>query len=189
MKSRDVLKQFLRLGLGLCIFTGSLYLAYLAQSSDLLSSLAGSGGYAGIFGAAFVNGFNVFVPILITSFIPIWLEAGLAFWPAVIMITLGTACADLIAFTFGSLGKNIQAVEHAAWIQKLRVYRERHPMLPLLFFLFWATFIPLPNEVVLIPLGILGYRYIAVIPIIVLGSFIFHAVTAFGVENIFQLIF
>ena len=54
-----------------------------------------------------------------------------------------------------------------------------------LFTLFYATFIPLPNDILMITLGLLKFRYRTLIPIIIFGNFILLLLVANGVRYMF----
>src|SRR3989304_1982182 len=93
----------------LAVIAAAFYLARLASGSEIIQEIVSSYGYIGIFVVAVVSGFNVFVPIPIASFMPLFIESGLSFWPTVIIMALGMTSADSIAFFLARAGKDIAA--------------------------------------------------------------------------------
>ena len=174
--------------LAVIVFGLILWLGYLAQSSSVLQDLASGGGYLGVFFFAFLNGFNVFVPVLTTSFLPVWTAAGLNSIILIILISLAMTLADSVAFFIAKLGGNVTTPKEKSLLHRLTKLKEKFEATPLIVLLLWSIFAPLPNEVILIPMGILGYKAKHIVPIVLLGNFIFNTITGLGLAGLFHLI-
>lgn len=172
--------------LALLVFALMLYLGYLAQSSALLQNLAASGGYVGVFFFAFLNGFNVFVPVLSTSFLPVWTASGLNSVVIIALITIAMTMADSVAFFIAKLSGDLTEPKSSGLLHRLTKLKERYDSTPLIVLFIWSIFAPLPNEVILIPLGILGYKTRSIMPIILIGNLAFNTLTALGITNLFR---
>ena len=58
-----------------------------------------------------------------------------------------------------------------------------HPLAALFVFI---CIVPLPNELLLIPLGLLGYRIVHVAPVIFIGNITFTLLYAKGLLELFK---
>ena len=171
----------------IAIFVFIIWLGYLAQGSSSIQSLIVSGGYIGVFLFSVANGFNVFIPIVPASFLPAFTASGLSVNITILLFILGTTLADIIGFFLGKIGHRYTTKEHkiVAYFKNLR---SRYKKAPLILLFFWAVFVPLPNEILLIPLGLLGYSAFRVLPITLLGNTLFTILTSFGVLSIFKFL-
>ncbi len=145
-------------------------------------------GYFGVFLAAVVSGFNLVVPVPAVAFLPTFLAAGLDLWPTILVMSLGVTLADSIAFLIGNAGRSFarrgKARDAVRWLEKLR---ERSPAAPLAALAFVAAFVPIPNEVVALPLGLMGYRFRAVFATVLCGNLVFNTLFAHGVAGFYGL--
>ena len=146
-------------------------------------------GYTGVFLLSLVGGFNVFVPVPVVSFLPVFIGAGLDLLQLVLVITVGMTTADIAAFYVGKRGRSIvdEATEKKI-MDKLQLLQSKHSWLPILAVFMFACIAPLPNEVMVLPLGFLGYqiRYIAVA--VFVGNFIFNTAYALGLVKLFNIL-
>ena len=114
-------------------------------------------GYIGYLGAACIAGINVIVPTTHLIFTTPLLNAGLDPWGMVACGAAGATLADAIGYALGSSGRQALSERYAGIADRLASAVRRRPRLaPALLFL-WAAFAPLPNEILVIPAGILGY--------------------------------
>jgi hypothetical protein len=65
------------------------------------------------------------------------------------------------------------------------LYQAHERWLPYFVFGF-AALVPLPDEVYLVPLGLLGVRLTLFIIPLVLGTIFYQTMAAYGVDNIFR---
>jgi membrane protein YqaA with SNARE-associated domain len=163
------------------------YLAYIVRNNVLIQDIIRSYGYLGVFVVAMISGFNLAVPIPVIAFLPLFLESGLEFWTTLLLAAVGTTIADTLAFVIGGAGRHIISPSMGnKLIKKLEKIRERYQWAPLGVLFIFAMVAPFPNEILLLPLGFLGYRIIQIMPIVFVGNFIFNLLYALGATSIFK---
>lgn len=187
--SRKIILQVAGL---ILVLAFALYAAYLAQGNDIVKQAVLDYGYVGIFALAFATGFNLVVPIPAIAFMPLFLEVGLNFWVTVAIITVGITLADSFAYLIGGIGhemlmNNPKYSRERSVFKKLLRLKKKHVHAPLIFLFFYSIIAPLPNELLVIPLALLGYRYLQIFPIVLIGNFIFNIIYAQGIEGLFDL--
>lgn len=131
-------------------------------------------GYAGYFISACIAGINIFVPTTHLIFTAPLLNAGLDPWLLVGFGALGATLADGVGYFIGSssrsaFGESMGRIAH--WLTDVVAKRPR--LAPAILFL-WAAFMPLPNEILVIPAGVLGYGMIRTGLITLGGNVVFN---------------
>lgn len=189
MKNKKIFKVVLQ-GIALVlVIVGVFYLAQFVKGSETVRSIVLQYGYIGIFLVSLVGGFNLMIPIPAVTFLPVFLEAGLHFWISIVFIVLGTTVADFIAYFVGKFGRRmtLHAVDGAIFqgLEKIRACFRWAPLVALFLF---VSFVPLSNELLLIPIGFLGYAFHRVFPIVVAGNFLFNTMYASGIVNILEVL-
>ena len=183
--ARKSLKVLFKAAVLVAILAAAFYFSRVSRENEMIAELVYDYGYYGIFVAAIISGFNLAVPVPTVSFLPLFLEAGLNFWLTIILITVGVTLADSFTYIIGRLGREV-IDDKRKMIIALERAGERHWWAPMtLLFLFSAT-VPLPNEILVVPLGFLNYRFRRVWPAILAGNFIFNFIYALGVINLFE---
>lgn len=143
-------------------------------------------GYPGLFVASLISGFNLVVPIPIATFIPAFLNAGMDLWLVVLTITLGTTIADSASYIIGRAARTIALSRRQEKMQRLFTrLQERHSLAPIIAMYLFASFVPLPNEVAVIPLAMLGFRFRPIVVAVFLGNLTFNTLVALGFSGIF----
>lgn len=164
------------------------YLAELSKETESIRNIVANFGYPGVFVIALISGFNLVIPIPAIAFIPLIIESGLRFWPALFFIVIGMTIADMAAYYLGRIGHNITSISADNKILvKLGRLRERYKYAPMLLLLLFAAFAPLPNEIILIPFGFMGYKLLQVFPIILIGNLIFNIIYSSALISIFEM--
>lgn len=159
----------------------AIYLADFVQDNDFVQMLGAKYGYAGVFAIAVLTGFNLAVPIPAISFLPLFLAINLNYLNVIILLTLGMTLADTIAYYIGKVGQQIAAESlEKKVLEKFTYFKEKYKIAPMVLVFLFASFAPVPNEVILIPLGFLGYRLIKIIPAILAGNFVFNTLYSLG---------
>jgi len=181
--------HLVRVILILFVIVLALWASWIIKDSEFVGELIRRFGYAGIFLIAVVSGFNLVVPIPTVSFFPAFLASGLNAFALIIVISAGMALADFIGFLFGKAGRHIalSTLERKV-MNKFERVKERLNWSPTLALFFFSSFVPLPNEIVVIPMAFLGYRPISVFPPLFFGHMVFNSLYAFGAVNIIKLI-
>ena len=189
LTKRKVLKLAVKIiGILFALALGIL-IAYYLRKNELAQGVVAQYGYAGIFLVGFITSFNILVPIPAVTFLSLFVESGLNYWWVIILLSLGMTLADFLAYFVGRVGR--EAISHTTEKKILHVLQralERYRLAPMFFLLLFSTFAPLPNELILAPLGFLGYRIVYVFPIVLFGNFFFNTLYASGVTGLFGIL-
>lgn len=164
------------------------YLAPVVEESSRLSGLVHDFGYLGVFIVAIIGGLNLFVPIPAITFLPVFLAADLNLTLIVLTIALGATLADSIAYLLGRAGRNIVSYEHNRQILEFvdGIHKKgRHAMAIVL--LLFASFVPLPNEVLVAPYAFFGFKFRQIFPLILIGNIIFNTLGALGISQFVKI--
>lgn len=187
---RPEIKFLLSLGLIVAIVAFAFWLSAAASDNTYVQEIIARYGYFGIFVASVVSGFNLVVPVPAVTFIPALLEAGLQYWPSILILTLGMTSADLAAYVLGRAGRGVFGEAfNQKMIRRLDVMRERHPIIPLVTVFFFASVIPFPNEILVVPLGFLRYKLTYLIIPVFLGNLVFNALYSKGFLELFRIFY
>ncbi|OIO18864.1 MAG: hypothetical protein CO029_03340 [Candidatus Magasanikbacteria bacterium CG_4_9_14_0_2_um_filter_41_10] len=183
MKKRKLIRNILLLA---CVFLFIAWLnVFLIKNSETVRLVVSQFGYAGMFVVAIISGFNVAVPIPVIGFYPLFVELG--FVPVFIILTLslGMTLGNTVGYFVGFAGKGFFERASSIRVRKMfdRLYL-RHQSLPFVFLFFYAAFVPLPNELLVIPMAIAGYRFWQMVVVLLIGNIIFNIVGAFGISTI-----
>lgn len=141
-------------------------------------------GYVGLFVVAAISGFNLVVPIPAISLFPLLIEAGLQPIPSVLVIATGMTVGDMVGYLLGRAGRKL--VEKPQWIGRIERAQDRHRLAPYVLLFFWAAFAPLPNEIIVIPMALIGCRWIGVLGAALGGNLIFNSLAAAGFQGFFD---
>ena len=153
----------------------SFFAAVKLQTNPDLASAIIRFGYVGVFFISVVSGFNLIVPIPAVAFLPALLGAGMDPYILVVVITLGMTVADSGAYFIGQAARTFTLSKHQSRIKdRIERIRRRYPRLPLFLLAVYASFVPLPNELFVVPLALLGYRPVPVILAVLIGNTIFN---------------
>lgn len=146
-------------------------------------------GVLGIFVLALVGGFNVVIPVHAASFTPVFLAAGISMPVVIIVLALGTTCADLCSYFIGKWSKRVTETKYPAFQEKIETFAARHRKLLIPGVFLYSALVPFPNEVVLIPLGLTGFGLWKVIVPLILGTVVNQTIFAFGFASVFEVLF
>ncbi len=184
-KSTRITKAIIRLLFFFCFLAFALWLSHFAKDNELLRELVMIYGYWAIFIISTISGFNLIVPIPAITFLPLFLESGLSFWLTIIIISLGMTLADCLAYFLGHAGREITlSTVQNKWFQRLDRWRDRNYWWPIIILALFVMFVPLPNELIIIPLAILGYRLRELFIVMLLGTFLFNLLFAAGLIHL-----
>jgi membrane protein DedA with SNARE-associated domain len=169
--------------------TATLFAAKFVEGSASAQSVILELGYGGVILMAIIAGTNVIVPIPAATLTPLFVSAGLVLPWIIISLTVGTLIADFIGYLFGQwsrvhIFKNYPRT--VAYIKKIYV---AHPglIIPLVF--LYAAFVPLPNEVLIIPLALLSVRWRLMMVPLFFGDLINQTIYAYGIDTVYGWLF
>jgi membrane protein YqaA with SNARE-associated domain len=154
------------------------YVNIHAAQNDVIRDAVERGGYPMLLALSAASGFNLAVPIPIVSFFPFLMELGFHPWWALATIAFGMTLGDLVGFLLGVAGRRALEGREIKAFQGLERLRERHAKLPLVALFLYASFAPIPNEVVVIPMALLGYPIVGVGSALFAGNIIFNGLFA-----------
>jgi len=166
----------------------AIWLTTTIDNYDFLQKIATKYGYLGTFFVSIVGGFNLIVPVPAITFLPVLVVVGLNKWLLILIISLGTTIADSVAFLIGKYSRKFVKEKTISRMEKLKKLHEKHHWMPLAFLLVFASFAPLSNELLVIPLSFLGFRLKIILPIVFLGNLIFNSIVGLGLITISGII-
>lgn len=165
------------------------YAADYVSNNGAAQEVVNRFGLVGIIIVAFISGLNIIVPIHAAAFAPVFIEAGYSFLTIIFAFSIGTLTADLLAYALGTWGRHTAETKNPRFHAKLIAFNEKHSKLIFPGVLLYAALVPLPNEVLLIPLGLIGFRLYFLLPPLVVGTIFNHSLFTFGAVNIFEILF
>ncbi|MEZ4103707.1 MAG: VTT domain-containing protein [Candidatus Paceibacterota bacterium] len=143
-------------------------------------------GYVGIFILSFIAGLNLFIPVPAATFTSVFTAGGISLPIIITILVIGTMCANFVAYGLGRLGHRFTESHYPKLEEKInKLYLEKRKWLPYFVFSF-AAFVPFPDEIYIIPLGLMGVKIKEFIIPLTLGTITFQTLTALGFQNIFQ---
>ena len=166
--------------------TVTFFLSQHVSSSEASQQLIQNFGYIGIFVISFIAGLNLFIPIPAATFVPVFTAGGISLFEIIVFLVIGTMAANLLSYFLGIYGGKISSAHYPELQKKLiRLYQKRKKWLVYFVFIFTAL-MPLPDEVFLIPLGVVGVKLRQFIIPLLLGTICYQTLATFGVHNIFK---
>lgn len=160
------------------IFTVT-YLSLVPEVRDSASDWAVRYGYLGLFVFAFIGGTSTFLP-LPYIFVTFTL-AGLGLNPLFLGLAAGTGVAlgDSVSYLLGRAGHHILKPKYENKLNRFFQWLERHPRLTPVAIFSYGAFVPLPNDILIIPLGLARYNYFKAIIPAWLGNVFFNVYIAY----------
>lgn len=125
---------------------------YVVAHPEMASHLQ-SMGYPGLFIVAAISGFNVLVPLPVAGFTPALTSAGYDPWMVILVFSLGMSLGDFAGYLLGLWGRHASGVKVPKFVQTLQKWSEEKPLLFMASIFLYASFVPIPNEVFVIPLA------------------------------------
>ena len=187
-KRQRILKLSFLLSLIVIVVIGALALTEYVMLNAEAQTFVGQFGYVGILLVSFVAGLNLLVPIPAATFVPIFAAGGIPLPIIVALLVIGTMSANLLAYVAGYYGGKLTKTKYPELQKKLLgYYKEKREWLPYFVFSFSAV-VPLPDEIYLVPLGIIGVRLRVFIVPLLFGTIIHQTMFALGMQNIFSFV-
>ena len=156
-----------------------------AVENDVIKELAAKFGYFGVFIAAAISGFNLIIPIPIITFLPFFVESGLNTTILIFLIAIGMTVGDSIGYWLGKVGREVLSKKAEKWSKKI----ENMPKLGVyMLLLLYAAFAPLPNELIVIPMALLGFRFRYMFFALLLGNLVFNIIAGNSVLVLFNFL-
>lgn len=166
----------------------ALWLSAIARDNLAIQNMVSDYGYVGVFIAAVFSGFNLVVPVPVIAFLPLFVVSGLSQWITIALIILGVTIADMLAYYLARMGKHLSPSSLENKTRGISMFLDRHRRLSLVSLFIFAAIIPLPNEILVLPMAFLGYRLLSLFIPVLLGNTVFNTLSMLGVVNIFELL-
>ena len=159
----------------------------IASRNETVKIVVSEFGYPGIVLLSIVSGFNVLVPVPVISFLPLFLESGLAFWFTIISIAMGLTMGDLLGYLIGLTGRKIFTLQERQQqtVRYLEELTEKYRYAPMILLFLFASFVPFPNETLVIPLAFLGFKLRHLLPVLIVGHLIFNTLAGLTASALF----
>jgi len=98
---------------------------------------------------------------------------------------LGMSIGDSLFFLVARKSANIMQIENNKFYMKIYTFVARLPHVSVYIFTFmYAAFAPIPNDILMITLGILKFKYNRIIPIIIIGNITLLTLIALGIFHV-----
>jgi len=174
--------------IGVAVLGLLVFLHIFALSSDAIRSAVSSFGFLGIFVVAVLSGFNLLVPIPAIGFAPLYQELGFSLFSIVIVTSIGMVVGDGIGFVLGIFGRGmVKDNKGGKILAYMTVLQKKHRLFPYTFLLLYGAFIPLPNELLVIPMAFVGYSFFPIAVALFFGNIVFNILGAFGIQSVVAL--
>lgn len=173
----------------LTVTTVALYTAQFIENSASAQVIISELGYGGVILIAIIAGINVIVPVPAVTLTPIFTSAGLLLPWIILSLTVGTLIADFLGFLFGKWSRDHIYQHYPRTVASIEKIYINYPRLivPLVF--LFAAFMPLPNEVLVIPLALLSVRWRLMILPLFFGNLINQTIYAYGIDSVYGWLF
>ncbi len=172
--------------IGLALF-GAFYVTQYIESHAEAQALLTDFGYPGALLLAFVFGISAVIPVPPGSFAPAFVAAGLSLPIIIVMLTLGTTLADLVGYYLGQHSREFIKERFPRTYRLVAQVRDKPAIYLYVVVFAYAAFVPLPNEALVIPLGVIGYHIRSFIIPLVLATLTNHTATSLGAAALFSL--
>ncbi len=149
--------------------------------NPLAASLFERGGWPALFLMSVASGFNLLVPVPVISFLPAILDAGFGLVPAVLVIASGMAVGDMIGYAIGFFGRSLAPPTMSRFTLQVEGMIKTSPWLSFGLLVIWAAFVPLPNEILVLPMAYFGYSMWRIVSAVVVGNVVFNSLSAYAV--------
>lgn len=157
-------ETFLFISLLLMIIFGYFYLAdsgfkkILVDFTGQLQDFSVSNGYGGAFIITFISNASLLVPIPYGTILIVLGGIGLNPWLLGLIGGFAAGLGEIIGYLIGRGAGSLVSSEQQSRFQRIKDLIARRPrIVPWLIFLFGAT--PLPDDLILIPLGLIKYPF------------------------------
>jgi membrane protein YqaA with SNARE-associated domain len=188
VKKVHIRKQHLiRLGILAAVVYGLLSVNYIVLTNPEALVALEQIGLFGLFILSVISGFNVVVPIPVSLLYPSF--AALGYGPVLIIsiISIGMTLGDVVGFILGkTMEDSVLATKQG---KKITHLAESYPKYVVGITFLYAMLMPLPNELIVMPLAALGISWKKVLIPVLIGNALFSMMLAFGAIRVGTLFF
>lgn len=179
----------LRLLILVVVLIAALWIATSIGDYETLSTVIATWGYPALFLIAIVSGFSLIAPVPAVVFIPLVVAAGLNFWIAIVIVIVGMTIGDGFGIFLGKTGRHaLDEWVELAWVERIERFLGKWKIKPEILAFFYAAFVPLPNEILFVPLAFLQKSVKKLLLAALLGNAVFNIIAAGILVGILQLV-
>ena len=171
------------------LVTVSFHLANFVGAHDGAREIVARFGYAGVFIVSFISGISVILPVPPAAFVPIFSAAGLTTTLIIAALTVGTIVTDFVGYTIGLWSKGFIASHYPKIHDFLVSLNVKHHALLFPTIVAYTSISPFPNEALVIPLAVIGIPFSHFLLPLTIGTVCYHALTVYGIQNLFAYFF
>lgn len=157
------------------------FLAWRFSTEDIVVFVGEEHAYAILFLSALLGGTSLFIPfpyyLLTFSF------GALGISPLLLGIVAasGTALGDATTYYFGRKGRVFASSRMQAFFSRmLQTLTEKYPRFIPIGAFCYASVIPLPDDLIMVPMGVIKYPFWRIMPSLFLGKIVFNTILAFA---------
>lgn len=183
-KRKKIINSVLFIGVIMAVLVASFFLTQYVSADEASQKLIQEFGYLAVLAISFIAGLNLFLPVPAATFVSIFTAGGMSLPVIIFLLVIGTMAANLLSFAIGHYGRHVTKSHYPKiqnWLTNL--YTKHQKYLPHFIFGFTAL-VPLPDEVYLIPLGIIGIRLREIIFPLLMGTIVYQTLAAYGIDNV-----
>lgn len=163
---------------------------YLVGPETIIQTLGVRNSYLAAFLIALIGGTSVFTTASFYATLAALAIGGLNIFILSFISAVGVALGDSFFFFLGSRGRNLSSPSFKNKLDKFSKWLYRLPGWLTPFFVFIYTgLIPLPNDILMVSLGLGKYKFKKIIPFVFLGDFVFMFLISFLSREGIKLIF
>lgn len=156
------------------LFVSFSVLFYFLSPEVILSYVGFENAYIIILLLAFLGGLSTFSGIPYHIILIAFASGGLNPWLLGLLATAGVMLGDTTSFYLGTQSKKLLTERMLSVLDTLRKIENKSPRFITFFFFLYGALVPFSNDVIVIPSGILGYRFGRVMMPLGIGTLIFN---------------
>lgn len=169
------------------------FLIYRFSPESILDAIGVRNSYLVVFMVSLFGGISILFPIPYYLFVMTFAAGGSNPLLLGVFAGVGLTLGDSTSYLFGSHGGKIIPERYRKISKKILKKLTSYPeWLRFSTILLWGSIVPLPSDILTIPLGLMGYSYKKLIIPLGIGHIIFNTLIAFagyyGITFILQLL-
>jgi len=147
---------------------------YFISPGEVLQYVGFQSAYLMIFFLAFLGGLSTFSGVPYHIILIAFASSGLNPLFLGLLATSGVMLGDTTSYYLGTQSKHLLTGRMQSVLLRLKNIEERTPKLMTLIFFLYGALVPFSNDVIVIPSGLLGYRFWRVMVPLGIGTLFFN---------------
>jgi membrane protein DedA with SNARE-associated domain len=165
----------------ICMFVGWTVLITRIPATELVNLIGVGNGYLLTFFVAFLGGTSLFFPLPYYLLVFTFAAGGLNPFYLGIFAGTGLALGDSTSYLLGYLGREAISSGLLEKFNKFYNWISKKPSWAIYSMLFlYGSFVPVSDDVIVVPLGIVKYPYLKVIIPLWMGNIVYNTIIAFA---------